>query len=227
MAEETTTKTQAELDAEAAAAAQSTETEEQRVAREAEEAAAAAAAASSSTTEETADEKAAREAREADDKMNRRFSDLTRREKAALRRAEEAERTAAMVLEMATKGITAATKTAEKEDEDVEPSAPKFEKGGDPEQFATEMAKYTKDISAWATRQALKTHSATASRAEQERAQRDEAQRIDAEYQTHREKALKELTDFEEIAEDPTLQVSPTMAYAMKSLGANAPHILY
>jgi hypothetical protein len=214
MPNEDGTKTQAELDAEAAALAAEhhEETAEEKAAREAAEAAA-----------ETPEQKVEREKKEAEAKVNRRFSDLTRREQAALRRAEDAERTAALVLEMAQR-----TKPPEKKaDDDPKPAAPKLADFENPEKFSEALVAYTETLSDWKVRQSLKSHATEQTRADTERRNREDLERIESDYVGHRAKALEDLPDFEEIAENPDLTVTPSMAFAMKSMGALAPKILY
>lgn len=196
----------AQAQADAAAAA---------VAAEAEAAATAAAAAEAAETPEAKAAKA----------LDKRFSDVTRRAEADRRRAEEAERTAALALEALQRA--AAPAPAKKADEDPKPLAPKFSEANDPDKFAEAMGVYTEKLTEWTARRAVQTHTAEREQASTREQEQREAQRIDQEYRQHRSKAIAELPDFEEIAENPALHVTPSMAAAMKATGAAAPRLLY
>jgi hypothetical protein len=193
-------KTEAELQAEQQAVA---DAEATRVAEEA---------------AETSESKAA--------KHEQRFSKVTRERDEALRSKAEAERMAALALEALQRAGSPEKKTEEKKEE-AKPIPPKFSDINDPDQFAEAMANYTEKLTDWTARRVIDTRFAEQQRAQAETTQQSEVARIESEYAGHRKKALSELPDFEEIAENPTLQVTHSMTAAMKSSGAIAPKLLY
>jgi len=158
------------------------------------------------------------------EKRNKRYEDLTRREQAALRRAEEAEAIAARALELAAGKAPA---DEPKPAEDAKPVAPKFADFNDPERFAEAMTQHSEALAAWTVRKELAEHSTKQTKADAEQKQRAEAERIEKEYvEVHRAKALKELPDYVEIAETAAT-ITPVMAFAIKARGAMGPRIAY
>ena len=161
------------------------------------------------------------------DKVAKRFSELTRREQAAVRRAEEAERLAAKTLEILQSSGASKQSVEETKKEDPKPEPPKFADMKDPAEFAGAMAQYTERLTDWSARRMVDARIAEQSKGEEKRKEQDQIARMDAEYRLHRAKALTELPDFETVAEDPNLSVTQTMAAAIKSSGALGPKVLY
>ena len=159
-------------------------------------------------------------------KLEKRFSDVTREREAAKRRAEEAEGVARLALEALQRSAPTPPAPVKKA-EDEKPVPPKFADVNDPDKFAEAMGVYTEKLTEWTARKAVQSHVTereTTSAKEREHA---EEQRLNAEYAKHREKALSELPDFTEIAENRDLPVTPMMAAALKATGEMAPKLLY
>lgn len=206
------------------------ETPEEVAAREAGEAAAAEAAeaeriaaeeaARIAAEQETPEQKAAKQA-EAD--RNKRYSEVTKQRDEALRAKAESDRMAQLALETLQKS----QKPADKPVEDEKPVPPKFADFNDPDEFSKAMADHTEKLTDWKVKQALPAHVAEQEKKAQANREKSESERVEADYQANRTKALADLPDFEEIAENPDLQISPSMAAAMKQTGELAPKILY
>jgi len=148
--------------------------------------------------------------------IEKRFSELTRREKEALRQRDEAEERARQATEALIRlGKQDQPKKEVKVDEDPEPQQPEF---SDPETFTKDMAAYTRQLTTWAARQAVK-----ADRVESEKRRTQETQvqfetRVKQEHSERVKKARETFTDYEEVAEDTSLPITQVMGFAiMKS----------
>lgn len=154
------------------------------------------------------------------DDVNKRFSKITRERDELARSKREAEenlRRALEALERANGGKkpeAAPVATEPVDDIGEEPTPPVFE---DPDQYQRDMALYTKQVVERTTKlqlKAVETQRQTKATEEANRA----AQMAHAQaWQARRTKALEEMPDYADVAENPAVSISNTMAIAITS----------
>ena len=156
-------------------------------------------------------------------KVNKRFSEVTRQRDEAAQRAAEADRRLTIALEALERAAPKVEKIPEPVVEDVDPEPPEFE---DPEQYRQAMADYTKAVTARTVRQQMEAAKAE----EQGRlvAQQQQQQQLhqQQEWAKRRQKAIEEIPDYAEVAENPDVMISQAMAVAISS-SEQGPQLAY
>nr|WKF58817.1 hypothetical protein HUO10_003318 [Paraburkholderia busanensis] len=164
-----------------------------------------------------------------DDDVNKRFSKVTRERDEATRREREANenlRRALDALDRATGGKKPEPKPTTTEPVDdigAEPEPPIFE---DPEQYQRDMAIYTQKVTERAVKMQLRTDRVNQEREAAERAQRTAAEEHGRAWQARRAKALEEMPDYADVAENDSVHISQTMAIAITS-SEHGPKVAY
>lgn len=164
-----------------------------------------------------------------DEDVNKRFSKVTRERDEATRREREANenlRRALEALERANGGKTSATDPAPKtptDDIGAEPEPPEFI---DPDQYQRDMADYTRKVVERTTKLQLKAAETQRQTQETERVNQQTAQAHAQAWQGRRAKALEEMPDYAEVAENPAVHISQPMAIAITS-SENGPKLAY
>jgi hypothetical protein len=155
-----------------------------------------------------------------EDDVNKRFSKITRERDESQRREREAKAQLDAALEAlrrvggTEKPATTETKTTTSDDLGAEPEPPVFE---DPEQYQRDMAEYTRKVTERAVKMQLRADRANQEREAAERANRQKAEEHSRAWQQRRAKALEELPDYTDVAENPDVHISNTMALAITS----------
>lgn len=149
-----------------------------------------------------------------DEKVNKRFSQVTRERDEALRRERESQELLKKALETIDRATPKAPVEAPKPviEEDPEPVPPEFV---DIEQYQRDMAEYARKVSEHQVRKQLKDQAAAAEQARIANAQREQQQQIAREWTLRREAAIQELPDYAEVAENPAIPISNAMAVAI------------
>jgi hypothetical protein len=164
-----------------------------------------------------------------EDDVNKRFSKVTRERDEATRREREANenlRRALEALERANGGKkpeATPTPTPPADDIGEEPEPPEFI---DPEQYQRDMAEYTRKVTDRTVKLQLRTERANQEREAAERANQEKMQAHARTWNERRTKALDEMPDYAEVAENPALHVTDTMAIAITS-SEHGPKIAY
>lgn len=155
-----------------------------------------------------------------DDPVNKRFSKLTREAEEAKREAAEARREAMEAYKrMAEVKPPADPKPAE----DVEPVEPEFQ---DPEQYQRDMAKFTREMAAYTARKAVASALAEHDKSQKQAQAQRQREAIENSWAGRRQKAIAEIPDYLDVAENTSLPVSQAMAAVIK-MDARGPEILY
>lgn len=156
-----------------------------------------------------------------DDPVNKRFSEVTRQRDEAQRREREAKSQLDAALEALRKvggtqtPVTTETKTTPPADDIEEPpEPPEFI---DPEQYQRDMATYTQKVVERTTKLQLRAAEANREREATERANRERQVAHAQAWQHRRQKALDEMPDYADVAENPNVHISQTMALAITS----------
>lgn len=164
-----------------------------------------------------------------EDVVNKRFSEVTKQRDEAQRREREARdqlNTALQALDRVTGGTKPEPKPnveAPVDDIGAEPEPPIFE---DPEQYQRDMALYTQKVVERTTKLQLKAVEAQRQTEATERANRKAATEHAQAWQGRRAKAIEEMPDYADIAENPAVHISQTMAIAITS-SENGPKVAY
>ncbi|MFD1558348.1 hypothetical protein ACFSHT_22410 [Paraburkholderia silviterrae] len=164
-----------------------------------------------------------------EDDVNKRFSKITRERDEAARREREANdnlRRALEALERANGGKkpdAPADKTAPADDIGAEPTPPEFI---DPEQYQRDMAEYTRKVTERSVKMQLREAEVRRQTEATEKSNREAAAAHAQAWQGRRTKALEEMPDYAEVAENPAVHVSQTMAIAITS-SENGPKLAY
>lgn len=166
-----------------------------------------------------------------DDAVNKRFSALTKQRDESQRREREAQenlRRALEALERANGGkkpdaATTTEKTPPADDIGAEPEPPEFI---DPEQYQRDMAEYTRKVTDRTVKLQLRTERANEQRKATEQANQAREREHALKWVDRRSKALDEMPDYVEVAENPALHVTDTMAIAITS-SEHGPKIAY
>jgi len=165
-----------------------------------------------------------------DDAVNKRFSALTKQRDESQRREREAQenlRRALEALERANGGkkqdATTTTTTPPADDIGAEPEPPEFI---DPEQYQRDMAEYTRKVTDRTVKLQLRTERTNQEREAAERTNQERMREHATKWSERRSKALDEMPDYAEVAENPALHVTDTMAIAITS-SEHGPKIAY
>lgn len=171
---------------------------------------------------------AARETKK--DDVNKRFSEVTRQRDESQRREREARDQLSKALEAldrVTGGkkpeVQPGAKEAPADDLGAEPEPPIFE---DPEQYQRDMAAYTQKVTERAVKMQLRADRANQEREAAEQRNREAAREQGLAWMARREKAMEEMPDYTEVAENDALHISNDMAAAI-TRNEHGPKIAY
>jgi len=142
------------------------------------------------------------------DNVNKRFSALTRERDEARREASEANRRLHEAFDALK---TMGTKPAEvlPTTEEQEPEEPQFES---PEQYQRDMAEYTRKMTEYTARTVIKATLAEQEKARKETELRNQQNAIQQAWAQRRQRAVQDIPDYMEVAENPDLPITQPMA---------------
>jgi len=158
-------------------------------------------------------------------KVDKRFSEITRAQKEAERRAQEAERRERVLLELIEQGKRPEPKetVTQAPQELVKPEPPQFET---PDQYQRAMAEYTEQLADYKVKKALKEQGEQEQRQRIEQTQREYQERMSRQYADRRAAAMEKYADYQEVAERDDVIVSTPMAHAIAN-AEQGPDIAY
>jgi hypothetical protein len=158
------------------------------------------------------------------DKVKVRFSEITKERDAERQARQESDRNLRIALEALERAAPKPVPVVEKPVvEDVAPTPPAFE---DPEQYQRDMAVYTQQVTERAVKLGLKQAQEAGAQEAAQRAATQQQAKVITDYQTRRQQLMLEAPDFTEVAENPALHVTTTMASAI-ALDDKGPQLLY
>lgn len=158
------------------------------------------------------------------DKVKVRFSEITKERDAERQARVESDRRLGIALEALERAAPKPAPVVKPPVvEEPEPEAPVFE---DPEQYQRDMAVYSRKIAERTVAQQLKQEQERGQRAAAERAAAEQQAKMITDYQMRRQQLITETPDFAEVAENPNLFVTDTMAAAIAQ-DEKGPQLLY
>jgi hypothetical protein len=162
-----------------------------------------------------------------DDPVTKRFSQITRERDEAIRRENESReqlRVALEALDRSTNGglpTPKDAKTTPPAEEELVP--PEFI---DPDQYQRDMAVYTQKVAERAAKRAIETTEANRQREATEKSQNEAKQAHQTAWIQRRAKAMERLPDYEIVAENPEVTITPAMAMGITS-SDHGPDVAY
>jgi hypothetical protein len=158
------------------------------------------------------------------DPVNKRFSEVTKQRDRAEREAREAREQLSTALEALKKFGKEEPKPADPTpQDDPEPEPPEFI---DPEQYQRDMADYARKVTERTVKLQLRAAEANREREAAERANRTAQEEHARSWMSRRQKAMDEMPDYADVAENPDLPISQQMAIAITT-SEHGPKIAY
>lgn len=162
-----------------------------------------------------------------EDPVAKRFSTVTKERDEAIRRDNESREQLRVALEALDRATGGSKKTVEdpakKTPVEEELVPPEFI---DPEQYQRDMADYTNKVAERAASRAVKAADADRQREAAEASARTQQQQHAQAWNQRRQKAIERLPDYEVVAENPEIAISPAMAMGISS-SDNGPDVAY